>query len=814
MIARSRIFRVVRSFRKHQLIIFNYHRIRDPHKTTLFDEGVFGPDAVRFEEEMNWIKNETRVLSEQDLIDIVYGGKVIKETCSMVTFDDGYRDNFDLAFPILQKLKIPAIFFIPTWHINERQLGWWDIIAYLVKKTTLTTFIFEGRSYDARDKTALIRRLLNEVKSANLSEFEEHQRKLAEALKVPLPAIEVQTKELMTWEQIRAMEDGGMTIGSHTHQHVILSKQDTEGLRYQFRTSTEILKKELRKPLRSVAYPVGGYEHFNLETKQIAQEFDYQLGFSYLTGVNNLNGIDPFDVKRVDIQPQWVNLDYPLAFPERAFLSATVAAQESGKSTAIGHWPISFLNGVSAIIALCLPMLMSRLLSADEIGSYKIFFLYLVTVPSIALTGGIENGLYFWGGQGESGREEVRSAWTLTLFNSLVFFLVVASLSPWLAGWMGWTSSQMGAFVFASATVALSTFYEALLIARGKIWSGAIFAAAFDLFKTGLILAFILIYKTAESALWAYTIVCAIKIAMSLILGRKSGWIPLLPTFKSAKSVMKYALPVSFSGVFDLLMNYSDRFLLSVIINPAQFAVYTFGCLALPPLQILERSVNKVLIPRLTTAIQENDKLHAAHLYREAMEQIMMIYIPAVVGLYIFAEPIITILFTQKYIQAAIFLKVYCLWYLLAGIPYDVAARASGNGQWILRTNMLVGTISLLSCVLFTWLWGAMGALASLIFVLVLQRSLGLRQMIRHLSWDLSEMLPTRSLLLFTITSLALGAGSLFATPHFESDTKAFFVCAPIFAIVYFAVLIIAKPNLFSSFPVLNKWIRKPRTYL
>ncbi len=461
------------------------------------------------------------------------------------------------------------------------------------------------------------------------------------------------------------------------------------------------------------------------------------------------------------------------------------------------HWPISILNGLSAMVALFLPMLMSRYLVADDIGRYKILFLYLMTVPALSLTGGIENGLYFWAGLGEEGKSKVRSGWSLTFAHSLIFFIIVIVTFPWLPQWFGWTMRESLAFAVASFSVALSTFYEALLIARNQIWKGAIFSSSFDTVKTMSILAAVLCFKTAESAVWAFAATSFLKIGVTLFFGAKDGWIPRWPDFSSARDVMKYSLPVSFSGIFDLLMNYSDRFLLSVIITPAQFAIYTFGCLSLPPLQIIERSVNKVLIPKLTLAIKNKDSEEACHLYREALEQIMMIYIPAVIGLFIFAEPIIHLLFTEKYIGAASFLRIYSIWYLFSAIPYDVAARASGDGKWILRTNIIMGIFSFLLCGLLTWLWGAYGALASLILSVAILRIRGLAMMLFQLSWTFKKMIPFRSLYFFLVLSLSLGIFSIAAKGMFKNDLWWFFICGGIFAIIYFMALFFIKKELF-----------------
>jgi O-antigen/teichoic acid export membrane protein len=463
----------------------------------------------------------------------------------------------------------------------------------------------------------------------------------------------------------------------------------------------------------------------------------------------------------------------------------------------IGHWPISILNGMSAIVALFLPILMSRFLSPDDIGRYKILFLYLMTVPAVSLTGGIENGLYYWAGLGSDGKPLVRSGWSLTLAHSLFFALIVLLAFPWLPTWLNWTPRESLAFLFASFTVALSTFFEALLIARKKIWAGAFFSSGFDSIKTFSILGSVLYFKTAESTVWAYGIASGIKIIASILFGFKDGWIPLWPDFSSAKQVMKYSLPVSISGIFDLFMNYSDRFLLSVIITPAQFAMYTFGCLALPPLQIIERSVNKVLIPKLTMAIKNEDRALASLLYNKAIEQIMMIYIPSVVGLFVFAEPIIRLLFTDKYLEASEYLRIYAFWYLISAIPYDVGARASGNGKWILKTNAIMGVFSFTLCGIMTWLWGTHGALLALIFSAGILRLFGYTLMLKTFSWSLSKMIPQRSIFLFSILSLFLGIISYLLKSYFVKDIFWLLVCGGCFAIIYLVSLFILRRDLF-----------------
>ena len=315
IISKSRILKPLKYFHHNKLIIFNYHRIHDKEKSSHFDDGLFGPSATRFRQEIEWIKKETKVLSEEDLINIIYNNKPIKEICSMVTFDDGYRDNFDIAFPILKELKIPAIFFIPTYNISERKVGWWDIVAYLFKNTSKRKFNFHNTDFEITDPKILTKLFIAELKSIKTKEVENYIKELSIALEQPLPPSELQSSELMTWEQIITLSENGMTIGSHSHDHSILSKQDSTTLRKQLKKSIEILELVINKDIKSIAYPVGGYDHFNSETMAVSKDIGFKLGFSYLTGINTWSNINAFNVKRMNVQREWLNLDMPLAFP-------------------------------------------------------------------------------------------------------------------------------------------------------------------------------------------------------------------------------------------------------------------------------------------------------------------------------------------------------------------------------------------------------------------------------------------------------------------------------------------------------------------
>jgi peptidoglycan/xylan/chitin deacetylase (PgdA/CDA1 family) len=282
------------------LIVLNYHRIRrsDEPGQIPFEEGVFGPSAVEFEQQMEWLSRNTELLTEGEVIERLANGKKFGWPSALLTFDDGYVDNYETAFPILRKLAIPAIFFIPTGLVTSRRLGWWDIVAYLVKRSTKASISVGSEEISLDDRNAAIRRLCAKFKQPRAGEAQCSVAAIADACDVPVPGVEIQGRELMTWEQIREVSRHGIAIGSHTHNHPVLSTLGRDGQREELRTSKQILEGALGERVRSVAYPFGGSPHYGPDSQSLASECGYELGFSFRSGANRARDLDRYGLRR------------------------------------------------------------------------------------------------------------------------------------------------------------------------------------------------------------------------------------------------------------------------------------------------------------------------------------------------------------------------------------------------------------------------------------------------------------------------------------------------------------------------------------
>lgn len=298
--------------RRPRLVVLTYHRIAEL-ETDLFYDPVISATPESFRTQIQWLHDRMRIITLDELIDQVVGGLSWREPVMLLTFDDGYRDNFELAAPLLREQNVPATFFIPTGFLELPKLPWWDHIAYVIKQTHARRVVVDRCStgsqppleidLEAMSPTTVIASIIRAFLDETIPDEQWFLDRLTEVCMVEFDPEALGKNLFMSWANVHELADSSLafTIGSHTHSHRKLATLDIDVQRDELTRSKQILQAKLKQPIKALAYPYGWPGTYTIRTKALATEAGYEFAFSAWEGVNRLDSFDRYEVKRLGV---------------------------------------------------------------------------------------------------------------------------------------------------------------------------------------------------------------------------------------------------------------------------------------------------------------------------------------------------------------------------------------------------------------------------------------------------------------------------------------------------------------------------------
>lgn len=296
-------FLLGRSLRWSGLLVLNYHRVGNG-KESLFDRALWSADAESFTNQIRFCKSQLDVITPDDIPRVVAKGR---GRYALITFDDGYRDNYETAFPILKAHGVPATFFITTGLVDLPRVPWWDEIAWMVRTSRrdqigLSEWVPDALSFDEPDREGAVRTLLTAYKSMPAESTDRYVDAIAEATGSGRCCADVGTGFWMNWDMLREMRAAGMTVAGHTVTHPILARAPREKQRDEIFECGTRLADEMGEPMRYFSYPVGGPTSFSTVTEDCLREAGVRYAFSYYGGFRRFSDWNNYDVRRVAVE--------------------------------------------------------------------------------------------------------------------------------------------------------------------------------------------------------------------------------------------------------------------------------------------------------------------------------------------------------------------------------------------------------------------------------------------------------------------------------------------------------------------------------
>lgn len=382
-------------------------------------------------------------------------------------------------------------------------------------------------------------------------------------------------------------------------------------------------------------------------------------------------------------------------------------------------------NAVNTMLSLLLSMAAARVLTKTELAVNSQTFLVYSTVSSF-LTLGIPSGIYYHLAHNEHcKRAVVNESVLITIGASLLFSLFIlcggnrilanAFHSSEIAGLLYWLIPYT-LFMVPMSVLSCVFVYE------NRIRFNAVFSAVQTFVILMIVVVAMLVFRTGRAMVVsrvivsiAFTVIAGI-IVYRFLLKDDSSKIDI----SNVKALLYVSIPLGLASMVSTLDRSLDKWIVSVMLSPEAYAVYTQGARELPLIGTVTGAISTVMLVDITKAAKRGDYSTAVALFRRIAEKTSPILLPLMVFFLVSADPFIRFMYTDAYIGAVSVFRIYLLYLPIRTVLFGPILIALGKSNFIFIRTVIELFINGLLSVLAVRLWGAQGAAIATIAVLYL----------------------------------------------------------------------------------------------
>jgi len=300
---------------KNKLTILLYHGVTNKINNGLINFQGKHINHNKFNLQMEFVQKHCTPISIDEWIEMKLKNKSIPEYPTIISFDDGFKNNISVAAPILNALAIPCVFYISTGLIDANKMFWVDIIEQCIhytEKKVITIFLDKRKHYEILSKSQKVSALLDIKRWCKSVKTFEKDRLINELKQetqvIPNKNLHDNYKTL-SWDDLREMNNNKLfTIGGHSVTHNILSLVDSTDLEFQISSCINKLSNELDTKIEHFSYPEGQINHFNSKVIEVLQNNGIKCCPTAIHGYNDFSE-DLFNLKRVMVG--FEKIDFP-----------------------------------------------------------------------------------------------------------------------------------------------------------------------------------------------------------------------------------------------------------------------------------------------------------------------------------------------------------------------------------------------------------------------------------------------------------------------------------------------------------------------
>jgi peptidoglycan/xylan/chitin deacetylase (PgdA/CDA1 family) len=300
-IVSSGLLRAAANVRGPSAAILMYHAVLPDPAQRVDSWGEIAHSELVFRAQMELLARDFRPISLDEAIKHIRSGDGLPRRSVVITFDDGYADNYECAMPVLNQTGVPATFYATVDCVENKRLPWPSRLRFAFRKTKLSVWKdSRGKSWplnNSAEKEAAFLSSCDDCCQLSGKAQEDFVVAVEEKLDAKIPR--QQASPMLSYEQMRALQRHGHIIGSHTmtHPNMAYLKPDEAGR--ELAESKQHLELNLETPIRHFSYPCPALSpHWSAQTAEQSRAAGYETAVTTDNGVTH-SGDNPFCLKRI-----------------------------------------------------------------------------------------------------------------------------------------------------------------------------------------------------------------------------------------------------------------------------------------------------------------------------------------------------------------------------------------------------------------------------------------------------------------------------------------------------------------------------------
>lgn len=285
------------------LRVITFHRIGRPEREgDSLDPDLCSASPEDFAEQVRLLQRRYCIISVQQFVEAVRDGRPLPPRAVLLTFDDGYDDFAEHAWPLLREMGLPALLFVPTAYPgDDTHVFWWDAVHQMISRTTAREV-----SVDDLEPVGLAGNRGRREAAARIIEYlielpNQQRLDCLDRLQQQLDVTPRREESLLSWDDLRRLAGEGLDIAPHTHTHPIMARLPEPEMVTEVRTSRRLIREQVGQDHPVFCYPNGRRGTFNSTTRRVLEENGILAAFTTVWGANVIGRAPSLELRRIGV---------------------------------------------------------------------------------------------------------------------------------------------------------------------------------------------------------------------------------------------------------------------------------------------------------------------------------------------------------------------------------------------------------------------------------------------------------------------------------------------------------------------------------